>query len=203
MNVMKLADKVRSLEEAAVGQEIQIAEMNATLCELQTHLLTRNRSLAAHQAEIVDCDQALSELRRLLTAKMRQRQIDRSRLTASMTWRLTFFIRLPAIIINRFKKRHVESRVNSLEILVRTRDEQLETLRAHAAALTDSIGRKERLLGIMEAQVSQQRLEISVLERSISEETRIHDVMLNEFANSRSWKLAGPFRTIGLIGSAC
>src|SRR5688572_1146614 len=104
MNAMKLADTLRSLEKAAIDQEVQIAGRNAEIYELQTLLLAQNQSLAALQAEIVQCDQALAESRRLLTETMRRRQIDRSRFTTSLSWRMTFFIRFPALLINHVKK---------------------------------------------------------------------------------------------------
>jgi GT2 family glycosyltransferase len=201
MNAIKLAKTVRSLEKAAIEREVQIAEANAGLCELQTLLLAQNQSLAAVQAELAQCDQELAGCRRLLTEKMRQRQSDRSRFTNSLAWRMTFFMRIPALLAASFRRSQARDRIDSLEVLIRSRDEQLEALDAHAAALTDSVNRRERLLSVLKAQTSRQRFELSVLERSIAEESRVHDLMLHQFTNAKSWKLTGPLRAIGSIGA--
>ncbi|EWY40464.1 glycosyl transferase family 2 [Skermanella stibiiresistens SB22] len=201
MNAIKLATMVKSLEKTATDRETRIAEATAGLCELQSLLPPLNQSLAAVQAEIARGDEELAGLRRQLTRRMRQRQVDRAAFTTSLAWRLTLPLRIPGLLAASFRKNRMRDRIASLEALIRSRDERIESLDAHISALTDSVAGRERLLTILKAQVSRQRFEISALERGVAEESRVHDVMLREFTSARSWRLTRPLRAVGSIGS--
>ena len=100
----------------------------------------------------------------------------------------------PTFVLSTIRRGRLKSRVKSLEALVGVRDEQLEKLKAHAAALADLAAQKDRLLADLSAQAMQRRLEIAALERGVQEESHACEAMLNQLTNSKSWKLTAPAR---------
>ena len=191
---MKLAKHIKSLENAAVEREIQIAEMNAKHWALQAELLARDQSLAAIQAEMVQYDSALVESRRVLTEKLQHRHSERQRFTSSTWWKFASLMSAPFMFLGNLRRENLRNRIRSLEALVSSRDEQLNGLNAQAAALADVLGRKDQLLADLNVQAAQRRLEITALDEAIREEVLVQEVMLNEFLNSTSWKVTAPLR---------
>jgi hypothetical protein len=191
---MILNRHLKSLESVAIEREVHIAEMNAKLCELQTGLLARDESLAALQADIVQCDSALVGSRRILAEKIQHRHAEQRRFTGSAWWKAASPVRAPTFILSNIRRGRLKSRIRSLEALVKARDEQLERLNAHAATLADLATQKDRLLADLSAQASQRRLEIAALESGVQDESRACEAMLNELTNSKSWKLTAPAR---------
>lgn len=102
--------------------------------------------LAAVQSDIVICDSALVESRRALAGKIRQRHQERRKFTDSIWWKAASPVRMPASALQRLRRDHLKNLVRSLELLVRTREEQLEGLEKHAKALAELATQKDRLL---------------------------------------------------------
>jgi glycosyltransferase involved in cell wall biosynthesis len=192
--MMKLANRFRSLEIAAIEREVRIAEMNVRLSELQTGLLAKDQSLAAIQADVVHYDSVLAGSHRKLADRIQHRHAERGKFTNSIWWKMAVLVRAPTFLLKNFQRNRLKKHIQSLEALVRLRDDQFERLSAHAAMLTDIAKQKDQMLADLSAQLSQRRLEIAALERSIHEEGRSCDAMVDEFLNSRSWKLTAPFR---------
>jgi hypothetical protein len=151
---MKLAKHIKSLKNAAVEREIQIAEMNAKHWALQAELLARDQSLAAIQAEMVQYASALVESRRMLTEKLQHRHSERQRFTNSTWWKVGSFVSAPFMFLGNLRRGNLRNRIRSLEALVSSRDEQLNGLNAQAAALADVLGRKDQLLADLNVQAA-------------------------------------------------
>lgn len=193
---MKLANRFRSLEIAAIEREVRIAEMNVRLSELQTALLARDQSLAAIQSDVVHYDSVLAGSHRKLADRIQHRHAERGKFTNSIWWKMAVLVRAPTFLLKNFQRNRLKNHIRSLEALVRLRDDQFERLNAHAAMLADIAKQKDQMLADLSAQLSQRRLEIATLEHSIHEEGRICDAMVDEFLNSRSWKSTAPFRAV-------
>ena len=192
--MMNLTKYLKSLESDAIEREVHIAEMNAKLCELQVGLLARDKTLASLQAEMVRYDSALVGSRRALAEKIQNRHAEQRKFIGSIWWKAASPVRAPTFVLSNIRRGRLKNRVKSLEALVRTRDEQLEKLKAHAVALADLAAQKDRLLADLCAQASQRRLEIAALEIGLQEESHACEAMLNQLTNSKSWKLTAPAR---------
>ncbi|MGF7210512.1 GT2 family glycosyltransferase [Skermanella aerolata] len=134
------------------------------------------------------------ESRRALAGKIRQRHQERRKFTDSIWWKAASPVRMPASALQRLRRDHLKNLVRSLELLVRTREEQLEGLEKHAKALAELATQKDRLLEDLSTQALRRRQEIAALQDSIEAEAHACESMLHEFANSRSWKLTAPAR---------